>query len=71
VKLVKSIIAQFPGKTWHVSAILPEELGKVYEQAGFVREQLSQWQMKLELTSTMSSSRRTPLRDGVSGAKDL
>lgn len=49
VDLVKSIIAKYPGKTWHVSAILPEELGKVYERAGFIREQLSQWQMQLDL----------------------
>lgn len=47
--MVKSIVAQHPGKTWHVPALLPEELGKVFERAGFVREELSQWQMKLVL----------------------
>jgi GNAT superfamily N-acetyltransferase len=46
---LKAIITQYPMKTWHVPAILPEELGRVYERAGFVREQLSQWQMKLNL----------------------
>jgi hypothetical protein len=30
-------------------AILPEEFGKVFERAGFEREELSQWQMKLDL----------------------
>lgn len=49
VEMVKSVIAQHPDKTWHVPAILPEELGKVFERVGFVREQLSQWQMRLIL----------------------
>jgi len=48
-QLLKSVIAHHPGKTWHVPAILPEELGKVFERAGFVREELSQWQMNLNL----------------------
>jgi GNAT superfamily N-acetyltransferase len=48
--ILKTVIAMYPGKTWHVSAILPEELGTVYETAGFTREQLSQWQMKLKLS---------------------
>ncbi len=47
--LLKSVIAAYPGRTWHVPALLPEELGNVYERAGFVREELSQWQMKLAL----------------------
>ena len=45
--MLKSLIAKHPGKTWHVPAILPEELGKLYEEAGFEKENLSQWQMKL------------------------
>lgn len=49
VDMVKSVIAQHPNKAWHVPALLPEELGKVYERAGFEREQLSQWQMRLGL----------------------
>lgn len=49
VDMVKSVIARHPDKTWHVPAILPEELGKVYQRAGFEREQLSQWQMRLGL----------------------
>ncbi len=49
VELLKSVIAKYPHKTWHVSAILPEELGHVYERLGFQREALSQWQMKLLL----------------------
>lgn len=49
-QMLKAVIVQHPGKTWHVPAILPEELGKVFERAGFIREELSQWQMKLTLS---------------------
>jgi len=47
--ILKAVIAQHPGKTWHMPALLPEELGKVFEGAAFERESLSQWQMKLVL----------------------
>lgn len=47
--MLKAIMARYPGKTWHVPALLPEELAKSFERAGFVREDLSQWQMKLVL----------------------
>jgi len=47
--MLKSLAAKHPGKTWHVPAILPEELGYVYEKAGFEKEKLSQWQMRLVL----------------------
>jgi GNAT superfamily N-acetyltransferase len=49
-QILKSVIAQYPERNWHVSAILPEELGYVYERIGFEREELSQWQMRLVLT---------------------
>jgi ribosomal protein S18 acetylase RimI-like enzyme len=49
IEMLKAIIAQYPGKTWHVPALMPEEFGKVFERAGFEREELSQWQMKLAL----------------------
>jgi hypothetical protein len=42
-------MSNYPGKTWHVPAIFPEELGKVFEMAGFEREDISQWQMRLVL----------------------
>jgi ribosomal protein S18 acetylase RimI-like enzyme len=48
--MLKSVIAAYPGKTWHVPALLPEESGKVYERAGFMKEELSQWQMRLKLS---------------------
>ena len=49
LEMLKSLAVKHTGKTWHVPAILPEELGKVYEKAGFEKEKLSQWQMKLTL----------------------
>lgn len=48
-ELLKSVIAHHTGKTWHMPALLPEELGKAFEKAGFEREELSQWQMRLGL----------------------
>ena len=49
VEMLDRVMANHAGKTWHVPAILPEELGVVFERAGFQREELSQWQMKLSL----------------------
>ncbi len=46
-EMLKNMIANHPGKTWHVPAILPEELGTIFEQTGFEKEDLSQWQMRL------------------------
>ena len=48
-KMLKHVMALHEGKTWHVPAILPEELGNVFERAGFEKEKLAQWQMKLRL----------------------
>lgn len=50
LEMLKSVIATYPGKTWHVPALLPEEFGKVYERAGFMKEELSQWQMRLKMS---------------------
>lgn len=52
IKLLKQVIANHPGKTWHVPAIYPEELGAVFERACFEREPLSQWQMRLPLAAS-------------------
>jgi GNAT superfamily N-acetyltransferase len=49
VDMLKDVMAHYPGKTWHVPAVWPEELGIIFERAGFEREKLSQWQMKLSL----------------------
>ena len=48
-KILQQVMARYPGKTWHVPAVYPEELEKVFERAGFEKEKLSQWQMKLSL----------------------
>jgi hypothetical protein len=34
---------------FNVPALCPEEFGNVFERAGFKREELSQWQMRLTL----------------------
>ena len=47
--LLHALFAQFPNKTWHVSAIFPEEMSFIFEQAGMKREEISQWQMSLAL----------------------
>lgn len=47
--MLKSLFATHIEKTWHVPAILPEELGSFYEKTGFEKEKLSQWQMRLSL----------------------
>jgi ribosomal protein S18 acetylase RimI-like enzyme len=49
IDMLKSVITNHAGKTWHVPAVFPEEFGKVFERAGFEKEKLSQWQMKLSL----------------------
>lgn len=48
-ELLRRVMSSHAGRTWHVPAILPEELGIVFERAGFQREELSQWQMSLGL----------------------
>ena len=48
-QMLQAVIANHPGKTWHVPAILPEEFTKLFEQAGFQKEELSQWQMSCKL----------------------
>ena len=49
LNILKQVMANYPGKTWHVPAIWPEEFGVIFERAGFQREELSQWQMSLKL----------------------
>jgi ribosomal protein S18 acetylase RimI-like enzyme len=48
--MLKNVIANHRGITWHVPAIFPEEFEKVFVRAGFEREKLSQWQMRLNLS---------------------
>lgn len=44
--MLKNVMANHTGKTWHVPAIFPEEFARVFERAGFEQEKLSQWQMR-------------------------
>ena len=48
--VLKQVIAQFTGRTWHVPAIYPEEMSGMFERASFEPEKLSQWQMRLPLS---------------------
>jgi ribosomal protein S18 acetylase RimI-like enzyme len=48
-KILRRALATWAGKTWHIPALCPEEFGSVFERAGFEKEKLSQWQMKLNL----------------------
>jgi predicted GNAT family acetyltransferase len=48
-EMLKRVIVNYKGKTWHVPALCPEEFAIVFERADFEKEKLSQWQMKLEL----------------------
>jgi ribosomal protein S18 acetylase RimI-like enzyme len=47
--MLKNVIAYHKGKTWHAPALFPEEFQSAFIRAGFEREELSQWQMKLRL----------------------
>ena len=47
--MLRALFAASPNKTWHVPAIFPEEMSAVFESVGMKREELSQWQMRLEL----------------------
>lgn len=48
-RLLRALFAKYPNKTWHVPAIFPEEMTGFFEKAGFEKEDLWQFQMKLEL----------------------
>lgn len=49
-QLLEHLLASSPAaQIWHVPAIFPEEFQKVFRQAGFEQESLSQWQMRLRL----------------------
>jgi GNAT superfamily N-acetyltransferase len=69
LEMLKSLTAKHTGKTWHVPAILPEGLGNIYEKAGFEKEKLSQWQMRLSLIHNPSSPNRAKLSDSEDEAK--
>jgi len=49
-RLIQSVLAKYSQKNWLVSALCPEEIGGLFEKAGFQRDSLSQLQMRIELT---------------------
>ena len=49
VDTLTRVMAHHTGRIWHVPAIWPEQFGVIFESAGFKREDLSQWQMRLSL----------------------
>jgi GNAT superfamily N-acetyltransferase len=49
VEMLRNVMSNSPGRTWHVPAIFPEEFGNIFERVGFEREEISQWQMRLAL----------------------
>jgi len=48
--LLNTLMDAYPGRTWHIPAYMPEELGPIFEKAGFEREELTQFQMRLRLS---------------------
>jgi GNAT superfamily N-acetyltransferase len=50
--LLRAAIARHPERTWRTSAIWPEAMSGVFEQAGLRRDALTQWQMTRALSST-------------------
>jgi ribosomal protein S18 acetylase RimI-like enzyme len=49
-RLVRALEATFPGKTWAVSAIVPEDLAPdFFPKLGWERQKLNQFEMRLEL----------------------
>jgi len=56
LELIKYVMGRHEGKTWHVPAIWPEEFSVLFENTGFEREALSQWQMSLKLLSSESDN---------------
>jgi ribosomal protein S18 acetylase RimI-like enzyme len=43
--LLQAVMAKHPGKEWEMKAIWPEEFSAAFTAAGFVRAELTQWQM--------------------------
>lgn len=48
-RLIKAVIAKYPGKKWLVPALCPEEVGPVFEKVGLQRGELSQLQMRIKI----------------------
>ena len=49
VKMLRSLAAKHPGKTWHVPPLCPEEAAHPFEKLELEKEEIAQLQMKLSL----------------------
>jgi ribosomal protein S18 acetylase RimI-like enzyme len=47
--MIKTLFKKFQNKIWNVPAIFPEEMSFIFEQVGMQRENISQWQMSLNV----------------------
>ena len=47
--LLRALFANYPGRTWHVPAIFPEEQAPIFENVGMETQEISQWQMLADL----------------------
>jgi hypothetical protein len=47
--LLRAVMARYPGKTWRVPALWPQELGGLFEKVGWQKDQLAQWQMTIQI----------------------
>ena len=50
-RLLQALAATYPQRQWKVMIVCPEEIGGLFEKAGFVREQLAQFQMVADMKS--------------------
>lgn len=49
-RMVMALIAAFPGKSWRVPAICPEEYSAIFSRCGLTPDKISQFQMERRLT---------------------
>jgi GNAT superfamily N-acetyltransferase len=47
-RLFQALRASYPGKTWRIPALCPEEYGGFFARLGFVPDRLSQFQMEID-----------------------
>ena len=50
MELLNALMQAYPGRTWHIPALMPEELVPIFEKAGFEREDITQFQMRIRLS---------------------
>ena len=48
-RLLQAVMARYPGKTWRVPALFPEELAPLFDDLGFAPGEITQLQMALRL----------------------